>query len=1226
MAKKSYITLLTTIIFTQIINAQTIGSPLINNYTPKEYKGHHQIWSIVEDNRGIMFFGTTSEIMEFDGQNWRKHELPNKTNVRALTKAKSGRIYVSGSGEIGYLVVDNKGNIEYKTLKNLLDSTDMNFPDVWEVFEGDDGIYFRSTTKLFRYNEKTKEIKVFRPQKRFNPITYVQGIGMIVRDGDHFFNISKDTLLPLPTPKKYFGEFIYRYFPYEKGKMLCVTANKLLIFNFLASENEDPLTEFKTEIDSIFEQTRLYMGCPIGDSAYAITSLTKGIFIINKNGKLIEIIDKYDGLNTNQVWITYLSSQGILWAGMDKGIAAIDFSVPLRYYGEKNGFDETINSVFIKNKNIYVASMTGVFKIPFKTNAKPTKIEGLNYNCWYFNYFNTSKGIEKLYISTSQGLSEIKNNKGSIISDISYNYYSLTSKYSKDVSIATTLNAIIAYNVENDKIIPFDTLKFNGLAIRCFEDNDTNLWITTFFDGIYRVKINPYSKNFFISNTLTKYDTLKGFKDLRQIKPFVYNNKLLFLTLNGLYEYDKTNDKVQLSDQFLGLFKSEKKSLESYFSIDKNHYILQNNQIFHIKQKENNLEVDTLKYKLLNRKSISFISADSNGNIYTTGSDGIFIYQNKTYNYFNKSFYSIIRKVKINSDSTIFWGTWTDTTGLFSTNQPLDSIKELKYSENSLDFEFSAPCYFGMEDIIFSYYLEGFDKDWSKWTTEAKTKYTNLPEGTYTFKVKASNIYDIESTIAQYKFIVLPPWYRTTLAYIFYLILLVFLAYIIAKLYSLRLKKQNIKLEQTVKERTAQIAAQNEELLQQREEIMAQRDELSRINEELEKLSVVASETDNSVFIIKPNGDFIWANEAFERIYGLKFENFISLHKNLFEYYKDKEFAEKVKKSLIEERKSFTYESKIISQTGKQTWLQTTITPIIDEGGFIKMIAAVETEITKIKEFEKQLMDKNVQIEIQNNTLRQKNDFIESSIRYAQTIQKAILPNKLTIEKYFETEILYRPKDVVSGDFYWFVEKDQYAYIAVADCTGHGVPGAFMSLISSRILTSIIVEKNIFEPNEILTELDKQIVFSLNSKENNIQDGLDIVLCRFEKVMQNYKMIFAGAKRSIQLYSFETNKLERIQGTVRSIGGYSGLTKTMNFEQVEIMLKPKDTLYLFTDGFTDQNNKRRKKFTTAKLHALIQEISQKETSEQIKILNQELDKWQEGELQRDDITLLILKV
>lgn len=1200
------------------LQAQNYGSPLIVNYTPKDYGGHNQVWTITEDNRGVMYFGTTTEILENDGQNWRRIYLPNKSNVRSLLRAGSGTIYVGGSGEIGYLKADSHGQIVYQSLVSLIDSADAEFPDTWEIFETQEGIYFRNTTKLFRYNEKTKTIKVWHPKTRFNPITVVPGIGLIVRDGDKFYKMKNDELLEVPQPIKYNGEFIYRYFPYSNGKMICVTAHKLLMYDFLAPQGTDPLTDFQTDVDTTFLNTRLYMGCVVGDSAYAITSLTAGIFIINKQGKLIERINQDDGLQYNHVWITYLSSQGILWIGLDKGISRADYASNIRYWGKMNGFDETINSVYREGNILYCATMNGVFQIPLNVNSKPQKVEGLSYNAWYFNPFNFAT-VHKLLIATSQGLAEIEKNKVNIFSEVSYNYYTLQSKYNPQIVFATSLNEVIAFNFKNGKFVPIDTIKFLGQSIRCFEDADTNLWITSYFDGMYRVKLNPTKINIFEDKTIEKYDTLKGFKDLRQIKPFLYNKQTYFLTLSGLFKYNKKTDKVELTNDFGAFLASDKSDLGSYCQFGNKHYFAYKSRLISITKNGKDITVDSTSNNIIANKSIAYITVDSNQDLYTCGFDGVYMIKNIKDERFKNPFPAIIRKVTINEDTTVFWGTWSDSSGLFSNIQPKDSILKVRYNQRNITFCYSCPVFYGDANVVFSYKLEGYDKNWSAWSNETTNKYTNLHEGTYTFQVKAKNIYGIESQTAGYKFIILAPWYRTYWAYAGYILILILLIYFIVKINSRRLKKQNLQLEQMVKERTAQISAQNEELMQQREEIMAQRDELSKINQELEKLSIVASETDNSIFIINPSGDFLWANDAFTRLYGYTFEEFTKYTKNLFDYYVDKEFSDNLKKQLLVDKKSYVYESNIISKEGKEIWLQTTITPIIDDFGEIKLIAAVEADISKIKKYEEE-------IQTQNASLREKNDFIESSIRYARTIQQAILPQKSALDKYFDNLIIYRPKDVVSGDFYWFVEKDEYIFFAVADCTGHGVPGAFMSLISSRILSSIIVEKNIFEPDEVLNELDKQIISSLNSKETNIQDGMDIAFCRFKKINYGFEVNYSGAKRSLYYYTIENNQLKRIQGAARAIGGFGGLTKTMSFGNTKITAKKGDVLYMYSDGFTDQNNFDRRKYTSARLTKVLEEIGNKDIEYQSNYINNDLDTWQNSEQQRDDITFIGLKI
>ena len=141
--------------------------------------------------------------------------------------------------------------------------------------------------------------------------------------------------------------------------------------------------------------------------------------------------------------------------------------------------------------------------------------------------------------------------------------------------------------------------------------------------------------------------------------------------------------------------------------------------------------------------------------------------------------------------------------------------------------------------------------------------------------------------------------------------------------------------------------------------------------------------------------------------------------------------------------------------------------------------------------------------------LKNAEEQIKGSIRYAKTIQQAMLPSIEELNNQFDSFIVFRPKDIVSGDFYWYAQVNEYIYIAVVDCTGHGVPGAFMSLIGTRLLDEIIIQNKISSPAEILTQINQKIKLALKQKESSVADGMDVCLCRFE------------AKTNKNLYSAE---------------------------------------------------------------------------------------------------------
>jgi serine phosphatase RsbU (regulator of sigma subunit) len=275
----------------------------------------------------------------------------------------------------------------------------------------------------------------------------------------------------------------------------------------------------------------------------------------------------------------------------------------------------------------------------------------------------------------------------------------------------------------------------------------------------------------------------------------------------------------------------------------------------------------------------------------------------------------------------------------------------------------------------------------------------------------------------------------------------------------------------------------------------------------------------------------------------------------------------------------------------------------------------------------------NKKIKNQKDTLDRQNKNIKASIRYAETIQQAILPEDSFLNNYFESFLIFRPKDIVSGDFYWFSRINSYKsdvdslYIAVVDCTGHGVPGAFMSMIGNSLLNEMINERRIESPREILALLNDEIRKSLRQDQTDNNDGMDLLLCRFDKFKNHgFKLVFAGAKRPLYIIQKENHKLIKLNGDRKSIGGVENISKKVSFNNHEISLSKGDCLYMSTDGIIDQNGPDRKRFGSKRFEEMIIGncgLSIKEQSEKI---NSEIDEFMQSEEQRDDITLLGLRI
>lgn len=250
--------------------------------------------------------------------------------------------------------------------------------------------------------------------------------------------------------------------------------------------------------------------------------------------------------------------------------------------------------------------------------------------------------------------------------------------------------------------------------------------------------------------------------------------------------------------------------------------------------------------------------------------------------------------------------------------------------------------------------------------------------------------------------------------------------------------------------------------------------------------------------------------------------------------------------------------------------------------------------------------------------ISQKNKEITDSITYAKRIQSAILPENNVVKNHLPNSFfLYLPKDIVSGDFYWITEKNGFQFLAIADCTGHGVPGALMSVIGVNQLNTIIQEKGIINPSAILEVLDKNVSKILNQNKNEIRDGMDIAILQIN--LSDKSLEFASANRP--LYYVRNKKLTEIKPSKFPIGGIES-DRVKKFENIHLQLQEGDMVYVSTDGYADQfGSEKNKKITTKKFKVLLETISEKQLAEQEQYLLDFFNTFKTGYEQTDDVLI-----
>jgi signal transduction histidine kinase len=799
-----------------------LGLPLISNYTSKIYKGHSQVWSVIQDDRGIMYFGTTSGITEFDGVNWKQIKLPGVSGnaiVRSMGKDKNGVIYYGTVNEFGYLSVNEFGNTVAVSLTHLIPEEAKEFSVISSIQNAGDNIYFFSSEYLFRIKDDItnpeKELKILKAETAFLTSFKLNEEIYVNQREKGLCKFIDDDLVLIPG-----GEFLTDnralvLLPYANGLkgeaqfLLPTTTNGIFIYD---GKNFKKLT---TDIDEYLKTGLLYRGILLQDGNYMIAINGRGAFVITPAGKLIQKINSDIGIQDDSIYALYLDSSGLLWFGMDNGIAKIEFNSFLTRFARESGIKSAVLSITRSNGTLYVGTTSGVFFL----NPKKRRFE-LIPETEGSQIFTLIKDDKNLIVPTPFGLGEIKLNTSGMIKVSNPEIRPLSYKITKnnEERLWLSSNSGISVFKRNTKPNEFswvqegNLLDLNYGVYSLAEHKDGSIWAGTHLGFAY--KLTPkWSPSGELSLAESKLEIF-GFESGLENGPgaiYSVNGEIYSLTEDGLVRYSSESGKFEKTDVF-GEIKIDFSSTDNFSLFEDNTgkvWISINNKIRVANPLPNGgYTLEDNLFSAYPGEDIITIFPENNGVVWVGSGEGLFRMEGQIA--VDKAFQVLLRQV----------ATKEDTLSVSKTNQ--GTIK-LKNRNNSLKFEYASPFYEQEERTVYQTYLEGFDKDWSPWNRNSFREYTNLPSGQYSFKVRAKNLYNVISDEATYTFTILPPWYATWWAYLVYLLILGFLIFLIdkfqrrrllAKLYTQNREKELAQAKE-IQKAYENLKATQEQLIQQ---------------------------------------------------------------------------------------------------------------------------------------------------------------------------------------------------------------------------------------------------------------------------------------------------------------------------------------------------------------------------------------------------------------------------
>lgn len=797
----------------------SVGTPFIINYSKLDYRAGRQNWMIDQAANGRMYFANNDGLLEFDGFNWDLYPLTKGTLVRSVFVADNGKIYVGGFNEFGYFQPDSVGRLVYNSLLHLLNPEDQNFDEIWRIHNTPDGLVFQSFKQLIILRDEA--IQVVKAPVNLHFSFFVNGQLLVVDLEKGIFRFSMGSFFPLIGTDILTGLEIWSILPYGNNLLLATAEKGICIYD------GNRLTPWSNPAADFLKQNQVYSAISLGEEYYAFGTIQNGLLICTKEGIPIQKINRLKGLQNNTILCLHQDNTGNLWLGTDNGIDYIEINSPLSKLSYEHGISAGYTAKLFDDV-LYVGTNQGVFFKHWESfnsaeiDEKFKPVKGIRGQTWTLQEIDGN-----LLCGNRNGIFLIEGSRAIQISDFPGGWIFCQLSNNKDKIIVGTYSGLALLQKIDNSWKNVKRIKGFVESSRLLEiDVDGSIWMSHGFKGVFHIYL---SENLDSVKRVDFYNSANGFHSDFGINVTKLNDEIYFSASDGLYQYNQRNDSFEKSTfinelvQFENLAKLKEDA-------EGNIWYFANGDVGVFRKQEDGGFVNiTLPFKKIKGNYIGgfeFVYPVDEQNVLFGASNGFIHYYPLRYKDYQLLFSAYIDEVSLlNLDSVIF-------SGHSFGNQKFKP--SLGFRNNALHFAFSASDYENPEEIVFSTYLEGYDDDWLGWEKRSNREFTNLYEGDYTFRVKARNIYGVETNISSYQFRVNPPWERTLTAYIVYSVFGLLIVGIVLFLFKRKIERSKRK----EKERQLKKFREREEKLQL-ETLEAEKEIIRLRNEKLREQMIL---------------------------------------------------------------------------------------------------------------------------------------------------------------------------------------------------------------------------------------------------------------------------------------------------------------------------------------------------------------------------------------------------
>ncbi|MBW8682825.1 ligand-binding sensor domain-containing protein [Chitinophaga rhizophila] len=772
--------LVLSILWTTIIHAQQIiGLPPIVNYTRQQYPGGGQTWDLDMDKNGMLYFANNEGLMTFNGHSWNLLPVPNHTRLRAVKTDRDGRIYVGAQDDFGYYLADADGVLRYTSLKPAVKNDKDQFADIWDIVMYENGIFFRSTNKIFYYDRE--KIQVYPARSEWLAL-FQAGGKLFAQDRSTGLLQFKNGSWELSCKTIADEEMLVRGLTDGGGDTVLIYTLKHGIFQL----HEGQLTPLRTAADNLFREKQIYCAKIWGDRQLLIGTSYGGCYIVDRiTGHVIQRFTIEEGLQHNSVLEIFTDRARNIWLTLDNGIDMVRYNTAVKQILPDGKRYLTSYAATVFRNQLYIGTSDGVYSTPVDTRQDLSFQEGRFRRVakTQGQVWNLSQIGSHLLMGHHEGAFEIRNDQAIPLSGRSgcwlfqpFSPYILAGGYTGLQLIHQDGQALKGADRVRGL---FESLRF--LTV----DDDGIVWASHPYRGVFRMQV--------AGDTLLQY-TLYTSKDglPADNNNFVFRirKKTLIATQQGVYEYDAAKNRFVPSAWLYPVLKdiplqqlAEDASGNIWFVSDKVPGVID----FHKPRPGHAFSVvyfPELKGQVVS--GFEFVYPYNDENIFVGAEKGMYHINYRHYRHARDLPVVLIGQVSAHGkrDSLLFGG-------YHPPGHP--SFKSMPHAYSGFHFEYASPVYSQGNTIEYSYRLAGFDQEWSEWSAKTEKDYTNLPYGYYSFSVRAKDNLGNISAPAVYAFRILPAWYQTAAAkslYVMTALALLLWGYIYQKKQFIRQRKR----------------------------------------------------------------------------------------------------------------------------------------------------------------------------------------------------------------------------------------------------------------------------------------------------------------------------------------------------------------------------------------------------------------------------------------------------